>query len=360
MSIKCSANEQIKRKYYYYLEHADGKAEATIKQVVIALGRFETFTRYADFRTFTQKQAVAFKECMAEQAFSLSTVLGTVKKVQHFLRWLSLQAGYKSRVKGEAIEFMNLSEKMVRAASAPKDRDFPSLAMVEAAIDRMPFEAAIEKRNRAIMALSAMTAIRVTALTTLHLKHYDRRRRLILQLPDQVETKNSKRIDTYLMPVCDRFETIFLDWLDYLERVELYGPGDPMFPATQIGQDINFQFQPVGLKRAHWKQSGSVRQIIKEAFEAADLPTFTPHSFRNMLVSEMYRRKVSIPAFKAGSQNLGHKSVLTTLTSYGKISLEEQGELIREAFAAPVEGEDGDAPVTMAELKAILKREGLG
>lgn len=359
MSIKCPANEQIKRKYFHYLEHADGKAAATIKQIVIALGRFEVFTGHADFRTFDQKKAMAFKEHMAKQELSLSTVLGTVKKVMHFLRWLSMQPGYKSRVKGEAIDFMNLSEKMARAASEPRDRDFPSLAMVEVVIERMPHETALEKRDRALVALSAMTAIRVTAITTLKLKHYDRRRRLILQRPDQVETKNSKRIDTFLIPVNDKFETIFLEWLDYLEEVELYGPGDPMFPKTESGQDGHYHFNAAGLKRAHWQQSGSARRIIKTAFEASGLPPFGPHSFRNMLVSEMYRRKVSIAAFKAGSQNLGHEHVMTTLTSYGKISLEEQGDLIREAFAKPVDREGEDIPVTMAQLKALLKAEGL-
>jgi integrase len=102
-----------------------------------------------------------------------------------------------------------------------------------------------------------------------------------------------------------------------------------------------------------------VRRIIKGAFEAAGLPPFGPHSFRNMLVSELYRRRVTIPVFKASSQNLGHESVLTTLTSYGKISLEEQGRLIREAFTTPFTDAGEDVPVTMSELEAILRAKGI-
>lgn len=359
MSIKCPANEQIKRKYYYYLEHADGKAEATIKQVIMALGRFEAFTGHADFKTFNQKQAVAFKAHMDDQAFALSTVLGTVKKVQHFLRWLSMQAGYKSRIKGEAIEFMNLSEKMVRAASAPKDREFPSRAMVKATIDRMPFETALEKRDRAMIACSAMTAIRVTALTSLKLKHFDRRRLMFRQQPEQVATKNSKLIDTFLIPVSPTFEAIFIDWLDYLEKVEMFAPHDPIFPNTQMGQDSHYLFKAVGLQRAHWKTAGSARKIIKEAFEAAGLPKFTPHSFRNMIVSEVYRRKLPVAVLKAVSQNLGHDDIVTTLTSYGKVSQEEQGSLIREAFAVSVDGGNDDWPKTVVEINALLKKKGI-
>lgn len=360
MSTKCPSNEQVKRRYYHYLQHADGKADSTIKQVVLSLSRFENFTRHADFRSFDQQQAIAFKEAMLKQELSQSTVLGTVKRVQHFLRWLSMQPGYKSRIRGEAIDFMNLSEKMVRAATAPKDRDFPTLAMVEAAITQMPYQSAIEKRNRAMMALLAMTAIRVSALISLKVKHFDRQRRLLMQKPDQVDTKNSKRIDSFLMPVSTQFEEIFLDWLDHLERNELFGSGDPIFPATRLGQDEFFRFKPIGLARKHWSGAASARSIIKSAFEAAGLPKFTPHSFRNMLVAEMYRRRFSIAAFKAGSQNLGHEYVMTTLTSYGKIALEQQGELIREAFSSPVASSpDSSQLVTREDVEALLREKGI-
>lgn len=358
MSIKCSANEQVKRRYHHYLEHADGKAESTIKQTMLALGRFEGFTGHADFRTFNEKQAVAFKAYMARRDLAPATILSTIKQVMRFFRWLSMQSGYKTKIRGDAIDFMNLSEKAVRSASAPRDRDYPTLAMIEAAIDLMPDQTAVQKRDRALLALSALTAIRVTAITTLKLKHFDRRRRLIIQMPDEVETKFSKRIDTFLMPVNERFEKIFFEWIEYLELEELFGPGDPIFPKNKMGQDQNWQFKTVGLSRSHWKQSGSVRRIIKGAFEAAGLPPFGPHSFRYMLVAELYRRRVSIPVFKASSQNLGHESVLTTLTSYGKISLDEQGQLIREAFgAAPTTGPD--APLTISDLEAWLEKKGI-
>lgn len=359
MSTKCPANEQVKRRYRYYLEHADGKAESTIKQTMLALGRFEDFTSHADFRTFNEKQAVGFKAYMAGRDLALATILSTVKQVMRFFRWLSMQPSYKSKIRSDAIDFMNLSEKAIRCASAPRERDYPTLAMIEAAIGSMPDATAVQKRDRALMALSALTAIRVTAMTTLKLKHFDRRRRLIIQMPGEVETKFSKRIDTFLMPVSERFETIFFDWIDYLEFEELFGPGDPIFPQNKICQDENWQFKTVGLSRSHWKQAGSARRIIKGAFEAAGLPPFGPHSFRNMLVAELYRRRVSIPVFKASSQNLGHESVLTTLTSYGKISLDEQGRFIREAFSKPLTDGGEDVPVTFSELEAILRAKGI-
>lgn len=49
-----------------------------------------------------------------------------------------------------------------------------------------------------------------------------------------------------------------------------------------------------------------------------------------MIVAEMYKRGVSIAEFKAWSQNLGHEGAMITLTSYGKLSLGEQGRIKRD------------------------------
>ena len=48
-----------------------------------------------------------------------------------------------------------------------------------------------------------------------------------------------------------------------------------------------------------------------------------------MQVGEMYRRDLPVAVCKAWSQNLGHEGAMTTLTSYGRLSLEEQGRLVR-------------------------------
>jgi hypothetical protein len=54
----------------------------------------------------------------------------------------------------------------------------------------------------------------------------------------------------------------------------------------------------------------------------------------------MYARKLSIPEFKAWSQNLGHEGAMTSLTSYGKLSLEEQRQLIQKPTAKAKDDED--------------------
>ena len=354
MTTRNPDNERLKLTYFDYLKHAEGQSEKTLRQVEKALLRFEEFTRYADLKTFDRRQAAAFKDHLANSGISASTILSTVNRLKRFLSWSATQPGYKSRIKVSDIAYLNLSEKEVRAASAPSDRKFPTLDMVERVVRHMPTATVVEKRDRALIAFTAISGIRDGTLITLKLKHIDLQRKLVLQNPSEVETKFSKRIDTFFLPLSEACEEIVFDWVATLRKDLLFSDGDPLFPKTLLGQDENSCFQVAGLARAHWANASPVRAIFKAAFEAAGLPPYTPHSFRHMIVSEMYRRELTVPEFKAWSQNLGHEGAMTTLTSYGKLSLEEQGRLIRTT-----EKPETEAPLTRSELERVLKAHGL-
>lgn len=357
MNCKNPKNERIKRDYFHHLKQALGRSDQTIQQIARSLARFEDFCNRQDFMTFDERQAVGFKEHLAKSGLALATVHSTLNDLKLFFRWLALQPGFKRAIKVAHIDYFNLSEKSVRAATAPTEKDFPTLPMVEKVVKAMPSETSIEKRDRALIAFTAITGIRDGALITLKLKHFDEARRLVLQNPNEVATKFSKRIDTFLFPLNEAFETIFLDWVLYLRNEELFGDNDPLFPKTMMGQGEDQCFKANGLGREHWANASPVRTIFKSAFKFVGLPEFTPHRFRNMIVSEMYRRGLSVQEFKAWSQNLGHEGAMTTLTSYGKIALEEQGRLVRTATES-LEKTD-NKPLTQEDLIAILENRGL-
>lgn len=329
MKTKNPTNERIKRDYFHHLKHADGKSDQTIRQIGRSIARYEEFTGQRDFKNFDQKQAVGFKDGLAKASIAPATIHSTLNDLKRFMGWLALQRGFKRAIRIADIDYLNLSDKDVRAATAPANKAFPTLQMVEKAVAAMPSACPIEKRDRALMAFTAITGIRDGALISLKLKHFDDLRKLVLQDPREVTTKFSKRIDTFLFPLNDVFEAIFLDWVSYLRNVELFGDNDPLFPKTGMGQDVDQCFKAEGLSREHWANATPVRKIFKDTFRRVGLPEFTPHRFRDMIVSEMYRRGLSVQEFKAWSQNLGHEGAMTTLTSYGKIGLEEQGKLIR-------------------------------
>jgi hypothetical protein len=52
MKTHNSRNERIKRAYFTYLAEAKGFSEATLDGVAKALNRFETYTRFRDFKAF--------------------------------------------------------------------------------------------------------------------------------------------------------------------------------------------------------------------------------------------------------------------------------------------------------------------
>ena len=125
-------------------------------------------------------------------------------------------------------------------------------------------------------------------------------------------------------------QVIVTEWVAYLRSEKLWGGDDPLFPATRVEHNANRQFEAAGLDRKRWSDAGPIRKIFKEAFEAAGLPYFNPHSFRKTLALQGERLCRNAEEFKAWSQNLGHEQVLTTLFSYGEVAASRQAAIIHE------------------------------
>jgi integrase len=115
----------------------------------------------------------------------------------------------------------------------------------------------------------------------------------------------------------------------FLRQELLWGNDDPLFPATRVALGATHQFEAAGLERTHWSSAARIRTIFREAFVAAGLPYFNPHSFRNTLVRLGQTVCKTPEEFKAWSQNLGHEKVLTTFLSYGQVESPRQGAIIR-------------------------------
>jgi integrase/recombinase XerD len=118
-------NERIKRGYFNYLVEAQGFSEATLDGVAKAINRFETYTKFRDFKAFHIEQAKGFKASLAEQMslrtkdrLSKATLYATLNALKRFFIWLAGQPGYKSRVSYSDAEYFNLSAKETRVAKA--------------------------------------------------------------------------------------------------------------------------------------------------------------------------------------------------------------------------------------------------
>lgn len=337
MKKSSAPNERIKREYFIFLEEAKGRNEASIDGVAKALNRFETYTRFRDFKQFHIEQAKGFKTHLTEQRntrtgepLSAATLYSTLRVLKAFFQWLAGKSGYKSRIANADAEYFNLSEKGTRVATAHRGKRTPTLEQIRHVLESMPAQSDIERRNRALIAFVLLTGARDGATASFKLKHIDLGAEKIEQDAREVKTKRSKTFTTCFFPVGDDIRGIVVDWVNFLRKEKLWGNDDPLFPATKMGNGTDRQFEVVGLARKHWSNATAIRKIFKDAFANAGLPYANPHSFRNTLAQLAYELRLGPEEFKVWSQNLGHESILTTFSSYGEVSAYRQAEIMRE------------------------------
>ncbi len=330
-------NERIKRTYFIFLKEAKRQNEASVDAVAKAISRFEFYTKYRDFKAFHFQQAVAFKKYLSQQInqqtgkkLSKATLNSTLRQLKTFFQWLAMQSGYKSRISYTDMEYFNLSEKDTRVATARRETDVPTLEQIKHVIGMMPAKTAIEQRNRSLMAFTILTGARDSAIASMKLKHIDIAGNKVFQDAREVNTKFSKTFNTFFFPVGDDIQQIVHDWVDYLRNELLWGNDDPLFPKTNVITGEDRRFYASGLKREHWSTASSIREIFREAFGAAGLSNFNPHSFRKTLVALGQKLCQTPEEFKSWSQNLGHDNVLTTFTSYGEVQDHRQGEIFQQ------------------------------
>jgi integrase len=336
-----ASNARIKHKYFDWPKQAQSRDEASIDAVAKALARFEVANGYKDFKAFRPAQAVAFKRKLDGEVsvrtgkpLSRATVHSTLSALRAFFIWLAGQPGFKSRLSYGDADYFNLSDKDVRIAKAVRQKPFPTLEQVHRVLETMPVRTDIELRNRALVAFALLTGARDGALASFRLKHVDLAQACVQQDARDVRTKGRKTFATWFFPVGGEALPIVQDWCHYLRTTLLWGADDPLFPPTQIGLGGNGGFVPVGLRRGEcWQSAGPIRDIFRDAFTAAGLPYFNPHSLRDTLVQLGEQVCTTPEQFKAWSQNLGHERVMTTLTSYGTVAPHRQAELIRSMGA---------------------------
>lgn len=359
MKTHNAANERVKRRYFAYLREAKQQASQTVDAVAKAIARFEESTGYRDFKFFHIEQAVSFKRRLVGQTNALTgeplskaTTYATLAHLKRFFHWLAGQPGYRSRIQYADAEYFNLPEKDVRVATARREQVGPTIEQVHHVLAQMPAETDVRKRDRALVALILLTGARDRAVSSLKLKHVDLARGCIVQDARQVATKFSKTFTTFFFPVGEEVRDILANWVDYLRGTLLWGDDDPLFPSTRVVVGEQGVFEVAGLERTHWSSAAPIRTIFRQAFEAAGLPYFNPHSFRHTLVRLGQALCRTPEEFKAWSQNLGHDQVLTTFTSYGPVDTHRQGDIIR-SLAAAGSSEQTDP---MEEIEAILQR----
>lgn len=353
MSKYCPENERVKRDYSFFLQAAAGKQDATIDAALRAIERFENSTGRKPFSKFHVEQARSFRTGLLDQTgrdgkpMSAATITTTLKNLRNFFLWLSREPGFRSKLNANDANYFTPSEQDRRIAGARREGPVPSLDDIAQVLRVMPRTTAIEKRNRAVIAFAILTGARDGALASFRLKHVNLDARTVFQDGREVNTKRRKTFVTHFFPIGPEPFDIVADYIASLTGELGFGADDPLFPATLMAQSKDRNFAAVGLAGTPWQTTGPIRQIFRDAFAAAGLPYFNPHSFRKTLVrlGEVLCR--SPEEWKAWSQNLGHESEMTTFVGYGHVPDYRKAEILR-ALSNPT-----PAPVTELDLDAL-------
>jgi integrase len=358
-------NERVKREYLGWLKDAKGRSEATVDIAAAAIDRFEAHVGFRDLKTFRSEQAVSFKRELAAarhsttgNPLSKATLCATLKDVQAFFEWLSREPGYRSRIHLSEVAYFQPTDNDARIATARRETSSPSLQQVQHVIASMPVETVVQRRDRAVIALILLTCARDAAVASLRIKRLDLGRRELAQDARDVKTKRAKTFTTWFFPVGEKAIEVLAEWVAELKDTLLFGPDDPLFPATKSELDAAGLFRASSVELRFWTTAAPIRDLFRKAFEGPGLPYYGPHSMRKTLVQLAYDLNLGPRELKAWSQNLGHESMLTTLGSYGALTAREQSDVMGSLRHGRPSGATASANASALLQQALAQIEG--
>jgi len=324
------ANAKVKRRYFERLREAEGLAGATVNAHEKAISRFDDYTRQEDYRKFNRSRAVGFKKWLERRNLSTATVYHTLRYFKTFMVWLSGQAGYKSKVMLDDVSYLALDKKSVTQVTAAKPVRVPTLEYIRHLADSIEPKSDIDRRDRALIAFLLVSGMRDQAVATLPLGCFDQKELVVHQDPNEgVQTKFNKTIVTRLMQFDAQLVSYVSDWAEFLSKDRLFGSTDPLFPRSKVEQADGLCFSVTGIEPVFWRSTGPIREIAKKRSAGAGLEYYHPHSFRHAAVHIAMKHCKTAEELRAISQNLGHEHVATTLTSYGRLELQDVDEVIK-------------------------------
>ncbi|MBK8086486.1 MAG: site-specific integrase [Devosia sp.] len=329
------SNERVKHRYFQWLRNARQKNDKTIDQVAAALDRFEEFSRRRDFGSLRVEQAGPFKKHLASQnaarsgtRLSKATITSTLYAIRDFVRWLAEQKGFRNRILKTDADYFSPSLHDEAIARATRPTRVPTLGELQSMVAAMPTGTPIDRRDRAVVALIAMSAARDDAVASLQVQDFDVDDKQLFQDSRHVRTKFRKTFPTWLNDFDTGFFDIVAEWKKELVEDHGFGPTDPLFPKTDTSFGPDGIRMPPRLARGTWANADAIRRILSKACAGADVSAFKPHSIRKTMTLVVMESTNSIAAMKAYSQNLGHDDLKTTIFTYGNVPTHRQRELV--------------------------------
>lgn len=332
-------NEKMKRRYFDWAKGALGFSDKTMKVKESAIWKYDEFTKNQDYKIFNAEVAKSFKKWLetnknktSGKVLDKTTQYNVLRHIKDFFTWLSMQSGYKSKIKADEIVYLRLSKADNKIATSSKMPKYPSLNYIQKMCS-FEVENEIDRRDRALVAFTALSGMRDLAIISLPIGCFDPVKLLIEQDPAQgVKTKFSKIIYTTLFQFDPQLVAYILDWYKYLKEQKLFDNTNPLFPSTLIRQasKTEHSFISAGIDKTFWSDAGSMRKLFKARATQMGLEYYSPHKFRHFAISEANKYALGAEQMKAISQNVGHERLTTTFYGYGAIDNYRVSDLISD------------------------------
>ncbi len=321
-------NEKMKRKYFDWAKGALGLSIKTLQIKESALWKYDEFSKHQDYRKFNSDLAKGFKKWLETKkntktgnSLSKSSQYHVLRHVNEFFNWLSLQSTYKSKIRLDDVAYLRLSKADTKIATASKLPKYPTLNYIKKLCE-FDVVSEIDKRDRALIAFTALSGMRDLAIVTLPIGCFDVNKLQVEQDPSKgVKTKFSKTIYTTLFRFDEVLVKYVVDWYYYLRDEKLFDNSKPLFPSTNIEQVSKDQhsFTATGVSSEFWANTSPMRKIFRARMESQNLEYYSPHKFRHFAISEANKHAMGAEQMKAISQNVGHERLTTTFYGYGAI-----------------------------------------
>ena len=324
-------NERIKFEYRKHLCRIKRADEKTLKVIFQHIREFEELTDFQSFPKITSDEVSQYVDKLSKSEVSLSYLSHNIRALNQFFLWLQGEADYRNKMEPHLADYFSLSRNQRRKACAPNYRKSYERTEIETAIDSMPKNTIIERRNRAIIALQYLCGLRISELRTLPIKnleyHKDAQNYMVYVDPKVMDVKFAKTRPAFFMPFGEKYTQIVWDWKKELEALG-FSQKAPLFPAIPI-QFNQFNLLEPKPKQEFIKSNSTIRTIFGNAFKAVNLPYHCPHTFRHTIARWAERQRPDV--FNAVRHSLGHSNIKTTFMSYGTLPDALVGQILKEA-----------------------------
>ena len=209
------------------------------------------------------------------------------------------------------------------------------------------------QRDQAAAALLFLSGARASAFATLPIKAVDIQNNCIYQWPKEygVQTKNSKKSTTYLLPITELHE-IVAKW-DTRVRENLPEDARWYTPVQSEWGQQEFSSKLPGENR-----NQALNKRLKLLFSAAGLPYKSAHKFRHGHAVFGLQQAQTMADYKAVSMNLMHEDIRTTDSIYARLLSDEVASRIAK-LSQNRQAEPGFAKnmqeLSNEELAAMMK-----